>query len=76
MFSLGVAIVLAEFFLDGRRVLIIMSVDCRAVCNFYQIFWLGLGCVGHSYLDLAVFLVPFHAVTLINFPFPVIISDR
>ena len=38
-------------------------------------FWLGLGCVGHSYLEVAVLSILFHAVILMDFPSPVLISD-
>ena len=58
------------------RVLLSLYVECRDVCHFPQIFWLGLDCVGHSYLELAVLSIPFHAVTLMDFPPAVIISDR
>ena len=56
-------------------VLISLYVKCRVACHFPQIFWLGLDCIGHSYLELAVFSLPFHSVVLMDFPFPVLIPD-
>ena len=62
--------------LDIGRVLLSLYVECRAACHFPHIFWLGLDCVCHSYLELAVLSITYNAVTLMDFPYPVIIYYR
>ena len=65
-----------SYVFNSVRVLLNLYVEVRAACHFPHIFWLGLDCVGHLYLELAAFFIPFYAVMLMVFPSPVLMSDR
>ena len=62
-------------FSDSVNVLLSLYVKCRAAYHFAQICWLGFDCVGHSYLEIAVLSIPLHAVTMMDFPTPIPVSD-